>query len=664
MLFQGKKLLFIFFLVLYQLLELVGGGLSFAKNAVVIDSLEQALQITQEDTAKIEILNSLSWQYRNTDFDKALLYAKEALSLSENLNIKLWISTSMNNMGHIYTFRGDYKNGLKYYLSSLKLREEINDKRGVAKSLNNIGTVQFYQGNPEGAIEYFLKALKILQELNDPLGVAGCSNNIGGILRMQKKLDKALGYFMKALKIAEEIDDKKSRGAALNNIAAIYYDQDNFEKAVEYLFRSLKIKEEAGDKRGIILSMSSLGTAYRQMGNIQKALEYHKRSLFIAKEIGSKPLLITCYENLAGDYEKQNNYKKAFDYYKIYSGIKDTIFNEESSKQIAEMQTKYESEKKQKQIEIQNLKLNKQELELTRNRILQYTLAGGVLMLILLSYFVYSRYRLKQKANEQLAEKNKEITDSIFYAKCIQEALLPLTEEIKDKLPNSFILFKPKDIVSGDFYWFANIGRDGVSSYIIAAVDCTGHGVPGAFMSMLGNAYLNEIVNEKGITKPSEILEKLKGEIIKSLKQKSGIGERQDGMDIALCNLEFLDGQAGIKLQYSGANNPLFVVRNGQLMETMADRQPIGIYVDSKPFTNHILDLQKDDIIYIFSDGYIDQFGGPQAKKYMIKRFKQLLLDIQDKNMQQQKEHLDKTIEDWKGSEGQVDDILVIGIKV
>ncbi len=267
--------------------------------------------------------------------------------------------------------------------------------------------------------------------------------------------------------------------------------------------------------------------------------------------------------------------------------------------------------------------------------------------------------------NDIIEAKNKDITDSIAYAKRIQEAILPLDNERLQHFPASFILFKPKDVVSGDFYWLTK--KDDIA--IIAAADCTGHGVPGAFMSMIGNSLLNEIVIEKGNTEPAEILDAMKDGIINALKQKGKSGEQKDGMDIGLLALNYSKNTA----LFAGAYNSLILIRKGELEEIKADRMPIGIYEDDggKKFTNHSIKLQKGDALYIYSDGYADQFGGPKGKKFRSKRFKELILEIQPMSMDDQKTHLDKIIEDWraqKDQEGntqeQLDDILVIGIKI
>jgi serine phosphatase RsbU (regulator of sigma subunit) len=262
-----------------------------------------------------------------------------------------------------------------------------------------------------------------------------------------------------------------------------------------------------------------------------------------------------------------------------------------------------------------------------------------------------------RKQRDQIADQKQSITDSIHYASRIQNAILPPNEFISKHLAEFFILFKPRDIVSGDFYWFT----ENESKVIITAADCTGHGVPGAFMSMLGISFLNEIVNKEKIISANEILNELRDHVKTSLHQTGKSNESKDGMDMALCVID----KENMTIDFAGANNPLYLIRDGELIQYKADRMPIGIYIkDNLPFTNHLVDVQKDDIVYIFSDGYVDQFGGDKGKKFMPKNFKALLLEHHQKPMEYQKEMLDQTIEFWKGDTEQVDDILVIGIKI
>jgi len=269
---------------------------------------------------------------------------------------------------------------------------------------------------------------------------------------------------------------------------------------------------------------------------------------------------------------------------------------------------------------------------------------------------------LAQKAKIEL--QNKEIMDSIHYAKRIQTAVLPSNSDLKDALPEFFILFKPRNIVSGDFYWFKQIDEFS----IIAVADCTGHGVPGAFMSMLGISFLNEIVTKIKLNSPEKVLDRLRKKIKTTLSQTGKSGEQKDGMDMAL----FIINNKTLKLQYSGAYNPLYIIRknsedvenNPTLNILKADKQPIAVYIKEKNFTKKDYQLQKGDCIYSFSDGYQDQFGGENQQKFMTKKFKKMLLQISQKPMEEQKQILNNSFKNWKGNLDQVDDVVVMGIKI
>ncbi len=339
---------------------------------------------------------------------------------------------------------------------------------------------------------------------------------------------------------------------------------------------------------------------------------------------------------------------------------------------IADLGFKLENEKKQHEIEnlhrereLSQLRLNSKNAKLNEQ---QQTIAFFVLGLIICSvmiFFIVRSNLIRRKINaelnlqkQEIEHKNKEITDSINYAKRIQQAILPPVELVYSVLKDSFVLYKPKDVVSGDFYGF--IQRE--DQVIIIAADCTGHGVPGAFMSMIGNDQLNNIINEKKITEPAKILDELHKGIRGALKQDQSHGQTRDGMDIALCKINLRNN----KLEYAGAMRPLWLVRQGKLMETKADKQPIG-GLDTegrKPFTNHTIDLQKDDCIYIFTDGYADQFGGEKGKKFMVKNFEKMLLEINTLSMAEQSKLINEKFEIWKANNEQVDDVLVIGIKI
>lgn len=354
----------------------------------------------------------------------------------------------------------------------------------------------------------------------------------------------------------------------------------------------------------------------------------------------------------------------------------------EKQRQILEQQ-KADIEIGEQEILKQKARINEQLAKIEQQQLILYLSIVFILLLIGLGYFIYRSYKIKKQANialeqkntliekqnveiteqrdmareqrDQIAAQKKEIMDSIIYARRIQKAILPNIEVIQQSLEHFFILFKPRDIVSGDFYWESRVEDE----IIVIAADCTGHGVPGAFMSMLGVTFLNEIVNSKKITKPGKILDLLREKVIHSLNQEYD-NPLRDGMDISVINYNFTTHQ----ISFAGANNPLFLIHDGELSEIKADKMPIALYDKMVSFSNVELELHEGDCLYIFSDGYVDQFGGPKGKKFMRKRFKQLLLDNYLLPLNDQKDILDKAYEEWRGDGEQVDDVLVIGLKV
>ncbi len=339
---------------------------------------------------------------------------------------------------------------------------------------------------------------------------------------------------------------------------------------------------------------------------------------------------------------------------------------------IADLGTKLEDEKKQREIEklksereLAQIGMNAKNIELDAQKQTIIWFVIGLLLCSVMIFFIIRANILRKKTNIELQSqkqiietKNKEITDSINYAKRIQQAILPPTDLIHSAFKDSFVLYQPKDVVSGDFYGFFR--KD--DHIIIAAADCTGHGVPGAFMSMIGNEQLSKIIIEKGITKPSDILNELHSGVRRALKQDNVSGESRDGMDIVLCKI-YLNEK---KLEYAGANRPLWILRNKELLETKADKQPIGgLETDNrKPFTNHEIKLEEKDCIYLFTDGYADQFGGDKGKKLMVKNFERHLVELHSESMLKQQALIHEKFSGWKGDHEQVDDVLVIGIRV
>lgn len=716
--FQTKQVLFLLF---------VFSCFSFySQQSPKIAEYEEKLQTTGDVKSKIEILNSLGELYLRTEPSKARKYSLQALDLSSQAANQKGKINSCNTIGNSYYLEGNYPSALDYYLKALKMVEAMGDKKGIANSLMGVGNIYSAQGNYKLSLDYLFKSLKIREVLNDKDGISGCYNNIGVIYMEMEEYEKALEYQQKSLKLKQETGDKKGTSSNLGNIGSIYFQFGNYPLAMEYQLRAYEIRKELNNKKGIAMSLIDIGNIYEKEQKYLDAIHSLESAVKTAKEVGYKVALKGAYLGLSSAYEKIDSSKKALDYYKLFTAIKDSIFNKENSSKLIEMQTRFDSERKEKEItlltksqEIQSLqskhqryemirqkmetehrkkeiKLKSQELEsekikseaknkeiaiqeeeVKNQRMMRNSIAGGLLFVCILAALLIVGLRQKHKANKslenknneiaeayqiietnrnQIAEKNKNITDSINYAKRIQQAILPSKEEMDKSFKEYFVLYTPKDIVSGDFYFHAR--RD--DKIVIAVADCTGHGVPGAFMSMIGNDMLNHIIIENGVTKPSEILNQLNKGVKKALKQESLASETKDGMDIAICLIDIKTK----RIEFAGAVRSLYYSSNG-IQKVAGDTTSIGGFThEDYQFNNHQFNLRDEDTLYLFTDGYVDQFGGEKGKKFMTKNLRSLLSDICDMPMHEQQSVLNETFISWKRDNEQVDDILVMGIKL
>ncbi|MDO9188177.1 MAG: tetratricopeptide repeat protein [Bacteroidia bacterium] len=644
----------------------------FAQNKN-IDSLLTLIKTSKPDTNKAIYLSQLTYECLATgDYEKGLNYGTEALKLANKLNFKKGITNVSSNIANIYCSQANYPQALDYYLKTLKLHEELKNKNGIATVHANIGIVYSLQGDYKKALDYYFKALKMAEELGNKNLIGNLLGQIGIVYNRQGDYQKALDYYFKALKIKEEIGNKVGTSSTLGNIGNAFKDQKDFTKALDYYFKALKMKEDLGDKRGMAINLGNIGSLYTTTGKFKQAEHYLKRAIAMDDSTGTLDMLRQDYEYLSLLYDTTGRHKEALIFYKKAITLKDTIFSQENKKELVRKEMNFEFDKKEIAAKAQQDKKDAVTAsEKQRQKVVIYSVSIGLFLVLLLALFIFKGYKQKQKANivitQQKAEvekqkelveiKNKEITDSINYAKRIQQAKLPKKEEIYSALPQSFVLFKPKDIVSGDFYFF----HKNESSVFIASADCTGHGVPGAFMSMIGSEKLSDAVSQS--TDTSEILKQLNKGIKTSLHQSENDESTRDGMDIALCSV---DTENRI-VKYAGANRPIWIIRKGQteVVETKATKKAIaGFTEDDQYFDTHELKLQQGDTFYIFTDGYADQFGGEDGKKLMTKKFKEILLDIQGKTMQEQEKHLDTFVDNWRGNREQIDDILVIGVRL
>ncbi|MBA3704440.1 MAG: tetratricopeptide repeat protein [Bacteroidetes bacterium] len=596
------------------------------------------------------------------NYSEALKEYTEALKIKIELGNKAGVALAYSNMGVIYSHQGNYPEALKSYLAALKIREEIKDENGEADCYNNIGVIYFDQDNYSEALKNYLKTLKIKGKIGDKTGIARAYDNIGNIYSAKGNYSEALKNYQEALKMRTENGDKSGIALALGSIGAIYSAQMKYSEALKNHLAALKIQEEIGYKLGIANSYSAIGLIYQKQRDIVKAITYGEKSLALARELGVILSIRDASNSLFESYKRSGRYKEALEMHELFLQSRDSMINEKNQKEIMSQQFKYDYDKKaladslnfMNQKNISDLK-NEAERKAEQNK--RYTLYAGLSLMLIFSLFIFSRFRVTAKQKKVIEHQNLQIVESINYSKQIQEAVLPSEKTFHAFFPDSFILYKPKAIVSGDFYWVAEKNN----KIICAVVDCTGHGVPGAFMSLLGNNLLENIIKKNDITNPAFILDCLNEEITTVMKQDKERSTIKNGMDLALITIDKANGQ----LEYAGAHNPLYVLRNGELSELKADRMPIGsLNKIAAGFTNHVMELKKDDMLYMFSDGFPDQIGGPERKKFFYKPFKELLCNIQQLALSDQKQKLDETITTWKAEYEQTDDILLVGIKI
>jgi len=600
--------------------------------------------------------------YVRGDYEKALERYERCLSIREELGNKKDIATMLVNIGLIYKEQGNYAKAIDHYMRGLKLFEEMDYKPGMTASLNNIGIIYNDQKEYRKAIDHYSRSLRIQQETGNKQGMAGTLNNIGMVYEVQGDNAKAITYYTRSLTLMEELGDKLGAAYCLTNIGIIYFGQGNLDKSMEYQDRGLAIKKEMGDKVGIATSLINIGDIYLKKGLHAKAIAHGTEALQIAQEIGAVRQVEHAATVLYSSYKAIGQSSKALEMYELYNVMRDSITSETNQREVLRQQMQYDYDKKEALLAAEQDKKDAIATEQLRRREIYLAAAAAITFLLgIMSLMAFFAYRAKSRVNVILEKKNhliedqkKEITDSIRYAENIQRALLPHADVLQAVFPDSFILHRPKDIVSGDFYWI----HDLPDRVYFAVVDCTGHGVPGAFMSFIGTSALNRAVTDLQLVRPSDILTSLSAQVSEMLHSGQG-GEVKDGMDLALC-CYFKQRQ---ELHYAGAYNPLWVVRNGEMQVIKADKQPVGNQSSLRPFTDHVMTVSSGDTVYLFSDGFADQFGGTDDKKIGSGKFRSTLQAMQHMSAEHQGEALATFFDTWKGQAEQVDDVCVMGVR-
>ncbi len=400
-----------------------------------IDSLENELTRVEGDSLKVQILNQLCWAYKNFNPGKGLEYGKKALALARENNFIKPKSTAYLNMGGVYMTQGNYTEALNCYLESLKINEKSGDKEGTAASLNNLGAFYGNQNNLEKALSYYLSSLKIREEIGNKRGISSNLNNIGAIYGFQKDYDKSLDYFSRSLLIGEELNDKGHIALCLSNIGSIYWYKNDYQQALDYHSRALDIRQEMGDKRGIAITHNNIGVAFQKLGDYSTSKAYHLKALDGAKAIGAKKIIQDTYKNLAENAAARKDFPEAYSYHQQFTLVKDSLFDEDKNRKIAEMQAKYKAEKNEKEIQLLKQQNEIQVEKLTTQKIIRNSFIGGFILILVISFLIYNRYHIRKKANKTLKSTNIQLQTAKDRAekseKLMEQFLMNMSHEIR-----------------------------------------------------------------------------------------------------------------------------------------------------------------------------------------------------------------------------------------
>jgi serine phosphatase RsbU (regulator of sigma subunit)/tetratricopeptide (TPR) repeat protein len=680
-------------------------GYIYEKKSETSTALEYYIKALKEkrnfnDSGSVaNTLNNIGNIYSsNLDYEKALKYYQQSLKINEFLKDSADIAMRLYNIALIYKDMKKYNLATQNLHRALKINQSIKDTAQMATVYNSLGSLQFSWKKNDEAINYYNKAINILNKEKDKIEIARIYSNIGDIHEINGNLRLTKAYYEKAKEIIINTDFTNDKIHILNNYALLLAKIRDYKEAKKIFSSTIKLARESQNPQHIITSL----IAYSKLFYYQKKYTIAISVLLEAQErlwkIDSYDLKREVYLFLYYNYKGLKQYKRALQYYEIKNTMEDSIFTKESLKEITELEKKYKLTEKEKEIVLLTQKNKLQELEntaqnsklknvtLTRN----FAFAGGALLLLLVVISFYA-FLTKRKANRKLLLYNAEIieqkeeiltqrdeieaqlkhieeqnellqtqkthiTDSITYAQYIQKSIFPDNDFLKTNFNDYFVFHQPKDIVSGDFYF----GEESDNQLFIGAIDCTGHGVPGAFMSMLGYNALRTIVLEKKITDPAKILFNL--DILIKQYTHSSPEIAGNGMDMVLAVVDKKDG----KMEISGAKRPIIIAREGILTEIQGTKRSIGRikHRNQKNFEKFQWQLKKDDTIYMFSDGFADQFGGPRKQKFKYSQLKNKLHEIQNMQLSTQKTILIRTFEEWKGEDEQIDDILVLGIKI
>lgn len=691
-------------------------------QAAVLDSLRNVANNSKNDTARVNALNEIAYRTWGSNPDSAYEILNKAVAVSNKMkspdriywlakvndqlgnyyvqqgdavkalghytfSVACWDTMLLQgakektayyeqqktvvtgNMGLAYEMQGNYPKALDCYFASLAMWEKLGSKRGVAIKSSSIAIVYDAQKDSVKSLEYYTKALNLFTEIKDSSNVARMLSNIGVLYFNQKNYRLALKYDSMAMEMHALKGNTRNIATVLSNIGLVYQSQGDYVTALDCYGRAKEIDIKVGNTRGLMIRLSNIGVLYTEMGQHRLAEQCLLRALHMADSLKNAAIQQEIHLGLSNLYKATGRYELALKEYTTYASMKDSLFNIERDRDLARKEAGYEYDKKADSVRVAQEKKDIADLAaaqladetLKRTRFILFAFIGGFILIGVLAFFIFRSNREKQKANIEITrqkgiieQKNKDMVDSISYAQRIQSALFASDDLLSKHLKEYFVLFKPKDIVSGDFYYATLKGQ----SLYLAACDSTGHGVPGAFMSLLNIAYLNEAVNEQKLSSPEKIFDHVRKRLIENISA----GGQQDGMDGILVRFNLWADQHIV--EHTAAYNTPFVVTNGIGTSLAADKMPVGKSDKTEGFTLHKNEIPAGSCLYIFTDGFADQFGGPKGKKMKEKVLEEKLVAVSSLPMQEQKAALEKFFDEWKANHEQVDDVLVIGVRL
>jgi serine phosphatase RsbU (regulator of sigma subunit) len=664
--------------------------------------------------------------------------AQELLEMASKRSDILSVMTSYNYLGTIYNYEGDYPKALENFQEAYQLAKALEDTLEIARIAQNLGIVNYYMGNMEGAAKFTLEALNFYTHLNHQLGKASCLLMLGNLQFDLDDFNKALNYYNEAYLDFEALGHLTGKYNAILNVGALLIEEGHYSEAIDRLEEALALAQKTNDQQGVVRCLHNIGMSHSHLGQPQQALQYYQealrlaqahnlkhieantlsnmagvnndlghyttalnqasRSLELSREIHSLDDQLHAYRNLSRAQEGLGNFRQALEYHKLFKLFSDSLNRMENLREISRVEAQFQNERMRQEVELKNTQLEKQELEIAsqslslgRQRMIRNILILGFLILAGVSANIYTSLVRRKKANALIMQQNQEIStqhqeitlqksiiedkneamvSSIRYAQNIQKALLPDEQTLQDLLGQMFVIYEPKEIVSGDFYWIGK--QNGVT--LLALADSTGHGVPGAFMSVMGMSFLNEFVARRKYASPAQLLDEMRLYIISSLHQQGDITDAPEGIEMALVAIE----PEKKTITFSGARTPLYVasensvslngetlpISEGPVYKIKADQMPLSFHRKMRAFSNQSIQLHANDMVYMMTDGLAAQFGTEARLRFTNQRALKLLEAVYHLPLCDQKDRILETFLAWKKACEPVDDMAVIGFRI